>query len=146
MIYSDVLSSLPILVFTHHIGSESNPDLGPELPGCSLNSFVLHTFLFSFLQAKLYHLPSASANRKSIFSNPHLFKGNFLLYPFRFITCSRLHFQVDSTFLSFLSFFLEFTSFSVLNLILLSSHYFLNCNLIIHIFENYNETTYTRQF
>ena len=93
-------------VIKHHIGSDSNPDLGPELRGHLLDNFVLHNFLFSNRQNS-YLLSSALTNRKISFSNPCVYKGNYTLHSFHFITRSQLPFLLWS--FCFFSFFSKFT-------------------------------------
>ena len=67
-------------VIKHHIGSGSNPDLGPDVPGRLLNLWYVW-FLFSF-GAEFILLLLTLANGKSSFALPRLFNNKFDFHPF----------------------------------------------------------------
>ena len=56
-------------VIKHHIGSNSNPNLGLEVPSQLLN-FVLLLLIFFFFWQNLYFLLLTLANGKSFFFFP----------------------------------------------------------------------------
>ena len=59
-------------VIKHHIGSGSNPDLGPDVPSWLL-TLLLHVDSFFFLSVESLLLLLTLANEKGYFSLPRLF-------------------------------------------------------------------------